>query len=250
MTLATRLRTLRAVNVGSALSSAVSATGPSRPDSRRLYLGSRARVPKSLKVPAPHAEEDASVFDFPAFLTDLYDIGPPSTELHSFLLKNYRTNINALYPVLDEDDPLLDPHRSYKAEESPAHQFRLNMIYSTSCLCVSSRFQSQSILPLSRTFHRKAMDHVDDATSEVSVEVLRNFAIMALNSLFAPDQGNLNQLVGLACRMCVDLELSRSEDRSLYTLYLAILNMERQLAVTLDRPLFMARPVSVYRPLP
>ena len=247
MALASRLRELRAASVGSPSSSAVSITGPSRAESRGLYLGRRACIQRSLLVPAPQADEAASVFAFPSFLPDLYDTGLPSADLHTVLLNNYRTNVHALYPVLDDDESLLDTRRNYEADETPTQQFRRNMIYSTSCLCVPNHRQLQSLLPLSKTFHRKAMDHVDGATSEVSITVLRNFAIMALNSLFAPDQGNLNQLVGLACRMCVDLSVPRSEDKSLRKLFLAILCMERQVAIALDWPLFMAKPVSVYR---
>lgn len=188
MALASRLRELRAASVGSPSSSAVSSTGPPRGDSRRLYLGNRACIQTSLLVPAPQPEESTSVFSFSSFLPSLYDT-TPSAELHSFLLQNYRTNLQALYPVLDDDEPLLDPRRKYDAEASPAQLFRLNMIYSTSCLCISGHRQSQSLLPLSKTFHRRAMEHVDGATSDVSIPVLRNFSIMALNSLFAPTRG-------------------------------------------------------------
>lgn len=245
MALATRLRELRAASADSPSSSAASTAPPSRVDSRGLRLGRHACIQTSLLVPAPQAEEPTPAPAFPSFLPDLYDTGPPSADLHAFLLHNYRANLHVLYPVFDDDEPLLDPRRDRGAEVTPAQQFRLNMIYSTSCLCVPGYRQSPSLLPLAKTFHRRAMEHVDGATSDVSIPVLRNFTIMALNSLFAPDQGNLTQLVGLACRMCVDLNVPRSEDKSLRKLFLAILCIERQVSVTLDRPLFMPWPVSV-----
>lgn len=119
------------------------------------------------------------------------------------------------------------------------------MLYATSCLCVPGHRQSHSLLPLAKAFHRKAMHHAEAATSDVSVRVLRNLAAMALNSLFAPDHGNLNQLIGLTSRMCVDLGVPRSDDASLHKLYLAIICMERQVALALDRPWFIPEPVSI-----
>lgn len=246
MALASRLRELRAATAETLSPPRISTASPAPIPSRGLYIGQRSCISLLSSVPSPlHPEETSPQPAFPDILSELYDDLPPSANLHKFLVDNYRANIHALYPVVDDVEPFLDPNNgNYRPCQSPTQQFRLNMVYSTSCLCVPGHRQSQSLLPLAKTFHRKAMHHVEAATSDVSISVLRNLAAMALNSLFAPDHGNLNQLIGLTSRMCVDLGVSRSDDKSLHKLFLAIICMERQVALALDRPWFIPEPVS------
>ena len=219
--------------------------GPPRVETRGLYFGSQACISASLLVPTPRAEEEKLELA-PFFQSFLYDEAPLTPDLQAFLLRNYRDNVHVLYPIFDDEELSLDTCAdNLETAQTYSRQFRLNMICSTSCYCVPGRRQTQSfLLPLARVFHRKAMSDVDDATSDISVPALRNFAVMALNSLFAPDQGNFSQLVGLASRMCADLGILRSDDRSLRRLFFAILCIERQVALTFDRPRFVPEPVS------
>ena len=249
--LATRLRELRAskaASAGSPSSSRVSTARPSSVNARGVYFGHRACIPDTILVPPPQAEEPTGTLALSLLLPKLYDAAPPSADMQTFLAHNYRTKLHPLYPIFDDEELFLGPRGgNHEAGLTAVEHFRLNMIYSTSCLCVPGHRQSLVLLPLAKTYHRRAMEHVEDATSDVSIAVLRNFTIMALNSLFAPDQGNLNQLVGIASRMCVDLGLPRMEGRSMRRLFLAIVCIERQVAVTLDRQLFIPKPVRAYR---
>jgi hypothetical protein len=86
------------------------------------------------------------------------------------------------------------------------------------------------------------MEHVEEATGDVSVSSLRHMALLSLHALFAPDCGNLNQLVGVAIRLCVDMNIQKKKDPSLRRLLLSVLCIERQAGLCFDRPWSLLAP--------
>jgi hypothetical protein len=114
--------------------------------------------------------------------------------------------------------------------------FVTNIIYAIACYCVPGGRASGSLLPLARACYQRSLRHVKYATAELNPLSLRNIAFLALHSLFAPDQGNCTQLLGLASRMCIELGVLDSKGPSLRRLYLSILCMEHQVSLALDRP--------------
>lgn len=164
-------------------------------------------------------------------------------EMHNFLVHNYMSNAAAMYPILEDSEPCLQMIPGSRMPSLERDQFLQSIIYSISCHCVPPNHQGHLFLPLADSFHQRAIEHIEAATSELSIQSLRNIALLAFHSLLSPSRGNCYQLIGLATRLCIDLGLEKETDTSMRRLYLAVLCMERQVALTFDRPWFLHFPV-------
>jgi hypothetical protein len=80
------------------------------------------------------------------------------------------------------------------------------------------------------------MEYLEMATSQLNIWSLRNIALLAFHSLLAPQQGNCNQLIGMAVRLCRDLKTAAADESSLRNLSLSVLCMALQVSLTMDRP--------------
>ena len=168
-----------------------------------------------------------------------------TAELHVFLLRNYLSTVHPLYPVLDDADPALLPTR-WPIHESAttSHRFSVYMIYAISCHAIPNfHRQASTLLPFADRCYANALEYADEATGDVSVQCLRHIALLALYALFTPNKANLAQLVGVAVRLCVDLDIRKDQDKSLCHLFLSVLCVERQIALTFDRPWLLPVPV-------
>lgn len=60
----------------------------------------------------------------PDFLSEVYNDLPSSANLHKFLVDNYLANVHALYPVVGDEEPFLDPNNGNpQPGRSPIQQF-------------------------------------------------------------------------------------------------------------------------------
>jgi hypothetical protein len=111
------------------------------------------------------------------------------------------------------------------------------MVYALACASLPREHRSRRALqPFAAAFHRKAMDQFPQATVGGNVATLRALALLALYGLFVPEKTNVTQAIIQAVRLCIDLNLHESQDRSSYRLLVAIWCIERQVCLALDRP--------------
>lgn len=148
--------------------------------------------------------------------------------------------------------------------------FSLNMIYSIACHVIpnsakrqdarnlwqssgkQARYQANCLKyrNLASKFYDKAMDHVEAATLEPTVDTLRAVLLMAINSLFDPKSGNIGQQIALAARIAYSLEAKAEQEGSspshaemLRNMHMTIFSIENEIASTLDRPATFPEPV-------
>ncbi len=159
-----------------------------------------------------------------------------SHNMHDFLIQTYLSTIHLLYPILDEPHLLFLANVERPTSSPSTAGFVTNIIYAIACYCVPGTRESGSLLPLARACYQRSLRHVKCATADLNPGSLRNMALLALHSLFAPDQGNCTQLLGLASRMCIELGLLDAKEPSLRRLYLSIFCMANQVSLALDRP--------------
>lgn len=203
---------------------------------RQYLLGSLSRVSAATSIstytPIEHDEQPGP------HLSQL--AGPlcvsPST--HDFLVANYQARIGRLYPVLESTD--IQPATEEPAEGSgysTASVFTRYMVYALSCESLPRHHRlSRTLAPLSSLYFAKAMECYQQATIGVNVASLRALALLALYGLFSPDKTNVTQAVAQVSRLCIDLNIHESQEKSYQRLYLSMLCIERQLCLALDRP--------------
>ncbi|KAF2165247.1 hypothetical protein M409DRAFT_56119 [Zasmidium cellare ATCC 36951] len=113
-----------------------------------------------------------------------------SSELHYFLVENYMEKCNTVYPILEAGRTVLQQDPSQSNSISPWTYFVLNM----SC-------------------YRAAQTCFESVMSELDVEALQAVLLLALYSLFDPQQGNIGQQIAFAHRL--EIELAEREADSL-----------------------------------
>lgn len=163
---------------------------------------------------------------------------------------------------------------------SPIETFSLNMIYSIACHVIpnsakrqdarnlwqssgkQARYQANCLKyrHLASKFYDKAMDHVEAATLEPTLDTLRAVLLMAINSLFDPKAGNIGQQIALAARIAYSLEAKTEQEGAppggsvemLRHMHMTIFSIENEIASTLDRPATFPEPVGppLLSPLP
>lgn len=156
---------------------------------------------------------------------------------------------------------------------TPNETFSLNMIYSIACHTIpnsakrqdarnlwqssgkQARYQANCLKyrNLAGKFYDKAMDHVEAATLEPTIDTLRAVLLMALNSLFDPKSGNIGQQIALAARLAYSLEAKAQQEGSmpdnaemLRNMHMTIFSVENEIASTLDRPATFPEPVCTF----
>lgn len=154
----------------------------------------------------------------------------------------------------------------------PIETFSLNMIYSIACHTIPNSAKRQDARNLWHSsgkqahyqanclkyrnlagkFYNKAMDHVEAATLEPTIDTLRAVLLMAINSLFDPKSGNIGQQIALAARIAYNLEAKADQEGStpkntemLRNMHMTIFSIENEIASTLDRPATFPEPVSL-----
>jgi hypothetical protein len=154
----------------------------------------------------------------------------------------------------NEDDDL--------TERAPWQHFILELVYSIACHhildCAAATDQDGSYRyrALADECHRRALQHIDHATADMSLITLQAITLLALHSLFDPQRGNFGQLIGFAARLAIDLGSGGGTGSStgrldppdqkevrMQRIYMSIYCMENQFATALDRPCFLPEPV-------
>lgn len=199
----------------------------------------------------------------PTFLRLFYAM--PSVGTDSCL--DYRQPV---YPILDLSHRYLD--LDVPSDLTPPEMFTLNMIYSISCYVIPNTGKRQNTQDLwnpsgrqayhqansshyrklASSFHARAMEHLEAATVEPTIDTLRAVLLLAINSLFDPKTGNIGQQVALATRLAYNLEAQRElqelapdEVEVLRNMHMTIFSIENEIASTLDRPATFPEPVSI-----
>ncbi|EXJ96366.1 hypothetical protein A1O1_01492 [Capronia coronata CBS 617.96] len=213
-------------------------------DGWRYFIGPSACIPPSMLVRVATVEEWERTYPSWNPADTLLDTATVTPELHEFLVQNYLSTVHTLYPILDAPESIQSLQNPTTTSLTASQEFIRCMVYAISCHCVPRNARAMLFLSLANNYHRRAMELLEAATSKLNVETLRNVMLLAFHSMLAPHQGNCSQLVGIAARLCVDLKLATSEDQSLLHLLLSVVCVERQIAVTIDRPWFLDLPDS------
>lgn len=178
-------------------------------------------------------------------------------ETHGYLVTTYLTDIHSLYPFLDESLPFLSSEwliDRHSTELEPRHHFMLELVYSIASHHildhVTTEHQRHCYRTLSDECHRRGLAFFDSAATDISIPTLQAVTLATLHSLFAPQQGNCGQLIGLAARLAIDLSTSdhprviRSEAATMQQIYKSIYCIENQFTTALDRPGLLPEPVT------
>jgi hypothetical protein len=174
-----------------------------------------------------------------------------------------------VYPIIDLSQRYLGLDEP--TDLAPVETFSLNMIYSIACHIIPNTAKRQDARNLWQSsgkqahyqanclkyrnlagkFYNKAMDHVEAATLEPTVDTLRAVLLMAINSLFDPKSGNIGQQIALAARIAYSLEATAQQEgttssnaKMLRNMHMTIFSIENEIASTLDRPATFPEPVS------
>ncbi|KAF3033878.1 hypothetical protein E8E12_002029 [Didymella heteroderae] len=185
------------------------------------------------------------------------------------------TSPQPVYPIIDLSQRYLD--LDVPTDLVPIETFSLNMIYSIACHVIPNSAKRQDARNLWQSsgkqahyqanclkyrnlaskFYDKAMDHVEAATLEPTIDTLRAVLLMAINSLFDPKSGNIGQQIALAARMAYSLQATAEQEGStpsntemLRNMHMTIFSIENEIASTLDRPATFPEPVGADMKLP
>lgn len=203
-------------------------------DSNFAFFGPHSCVAGSLDQPLRGPETTLPLDD--NVLAQIHAHQPLERDTRSHLIRKYFYPLHGQYPILDSGHTLLsDPVWTKPGDASSA--FISNIALAIACHGIPQAHRyASSLAAVSQSAYRSAMEHVEEATGDVSVTSLRNMALLSLHALFAPDCGNLHQLIGVALRLCVDLNVQKKRDPSLRRLLLSVLCIERQAGLCFDRP--------------
>jgi hypothetical protein len=186
------------------------------------------------------------------------------------LVEVYLESIQPLYPILDPSARYLSP--APPTDLTGPERFHLNMIYSIACHIMPSttrkRHPKHQWNPSGRLSYQQgnsikyrmlaasrltdAMEYLEAATSESTIDTLRAILLLVIHCLFDPKTGNIGQQVALATRLALTLESQtepqlRSKDAEVMrNMHSTIFSIENEIASTLDRPATFPEPVSVH----
>ncbi|OJI99491.1 hypothetical protein ASPVEDRAFT_81103 [Aspergillus versicolor CBS 583.65] len=178
-------------------------------------------------------------------------------DVHWYLMMIYMDNIQPVYPVIEESLPFLSSNWliDRDLDSLDARQlFTLDLVHSIASRDIIDNIstdQRQSYRVLADECHRRALVLFDKAATDISIPTLQAVILATLHSLFSPQQGNCEQLIGLAVRLAMELHASdkqaRSDEGRIQQLYRVTYCIENQVATTLDRPALLPEPRREYR---
>lgn len=142
-------------------------------------------------------------FDMPSGL----DI---NAQMHAFLMDKYLNICHTVYPILEDDLPLLHDPSFVGTEIDPWQHFVLNMVYAIGCHCLAKN--DPRLVMLSESCYRAAQMHFEGIMSELNTEALQAVLLLALYSLFDPQKGNIGQQIAFAHRLEVELTEREGEN--------------------------------------
>ncbi|KAF2624784.1 hypothetical protein BU25DRAFT_134098 [Macroventuria anomochaeta] len=225
------------------------------------YLGSESCLLKSPRlqstyVRSPFDEEDDFILEWKTSPQKLHE-----------LVEEYLECMQPVYPIIDVSQRYLS--LGVPTDLAPIETFSLNMIYSIACHVIPNSAKRQDARDLWQSsgkqahyqanclkyrnlagkFYNKAMDHVEAATLEPTIDTLRAVLLMAINSLFDPKSGNIGQQIALAARIAYSLGAKAEQEGStpsnaemLRNMHMTIFSIENEIASTLDRPATFPEP--------
>ncbi|KAF2008649.1 hypothetical protein BU24DRAFT_402882 [Aaosphaeria arxii CBS 175.79] len=223
------------------------------------YLGAEACLVKSHRPPDSLVRSPA-IREDDAYPYNIQDSTPGF--FHKFV-QTYLNVLQPLYPIVDPSLRFLAP--IVPSDLTPIELFSLNMIYSigshlrpsvdptvpydTSDWIDYHSTQVDKYREFADFFMKRAMVHLDAATAENNIATLRAVLLLAINSLFDPQSGNLGQQVAFAARLALGLEARAEmgefgpEDKQMIeNMHMAIFIIENDVASTLDRPTTFPEP--------
>ncbi|KAJ5979912.1 hypothetical protein N7481_007210 [Penicillium waksmanii] len=180
----------------------------------------------------------------------------PNQETFEYLVAKYLSDIQSIYPLLDETLPFLSPEWLVENNETDLthmQRFMLEMVYSIASHRVLDELPNHEGMDyyqkLADASHRRGLMIFDKAATDISMHTLETVTLAALHSLLSPQAGNIGQLVGLAARLAIDLGAvdkpgyNSNEGNESEQIYKSIYCLENQYATALDRPGLLPQPV-------
>ncbi|KAF2095125.1 hypothetical protein NA57DRAFT_59872 [Rhizodiscina lignyota] len=164
------------------------------------------------------------------------------TELHQFLVQTFFKTINQVYSILEPDASFLSHESGSDEDLPPTQQFVLQLVYAIGCHCVPEF--NPKLISLAHACHHRALQHIETATAEPTIVTLQAITLLAVYSLFEPEQGNFSQQIGFAVRLAIDLAGSETFDAPplLTTLQTVIYCLENLVCSVLVRPTSLQEP--------
>lgn len=208
------------------------------------YLGGRAAL-------LAHSDHVLTTYHIPTSNRLSLPVQVPSISftddgMHQFLVAKYFEILDGPFPVLDRDLSFFRDRAVPIPELAPFESFTLHMVYSIACHCLPGN--DSRLLLHSDAFYRQALVHAETVTAEISVQALQAVVLLALRSLFDPQNGSLGQQIAFAHRL--EIELSARElheiSRTMSRLRSSIYCIGNFVATTLDRPPGLVEPASVF----
>lgn len=202
-------------------------------------------------------ETEASEAPSPPYLRlpEDFDL-TPNQETHEYLVKSYLSDIQSIYPFLDETLPFLSPEWLVERTDTDLtlrQRFMMELIYSISSHRALDNSPSHQVgfdyQRLADTCHRKGLMVFDKAATDISMGTLEALTLAALHSLLSPQTGNVGQLIGLAARVAIDLGAvdrpgnNSNEGDRIERICKSVYCLENQYATALDRPGLLPPPV-------
>jgi hypothetical protein len=123
-------------------------------------------------------------------------------DIHSYLMMIYMDTIQPIYPVIDESLAFLSPSWliDRDLDSLDARQlYTLQLVHSIASRYIPDNIdtdQRQSYRVLADECHGRALVLFDKAATDISIPTLQAVILAALHSLFSPQQGNCEQLIG------------------------------------------------------
>ncbi|KAF2678148.1 hypothetical protein K458DRAFT_317698 [Lentithecium fluviatile CBS 122367] len=228
------------------------------------YLGSESCLVKSPRLAAaseqiPFEDDD----------DDVWHLSFRQSRAKEYeLIEVYLESIQPLYPILDLSARYLS--QELPADLTDSERFHLNMVYAIACHVMPSVAHKKTPLHpnvnpssqlslqqkhaakyqiIAASQHANAMEYLEAATSESSIDTLRSVLLLAIYSLFDPKNGNIGQQMALATRLALMLEsqidtqdLGSNDAETMRNMHSTIFSIENEIASTLDRPATFPEP--------
>lgn len=221
------------------------------PESSR-YLGPLSCLSQSLSLVNDADRQAQQTLTPPTLILNARgSTGVVDHEVHKYLVTTYFKDIHCLYPFLDGSLPFLSPDWFMSSGSSglaPWERFILELVYSIACHHILDHVLTDHdrycYRELSDECYHRSLGYINQATADTTMATLQAIVLLALHTLFAPQNGNFGQLIGFAARLAIDLGVGdkqgfTDEEVKMQRIHASIYCMENQFATTMDRPGFL-----------
>ena len=127
----------------------------------------------------------------------------PSRSLTDTLVENFNRKAQYMWPTLHEPSFLRVVDDVYHGSENPYQNFTLRMVIAISMQKLSTQYAG-----LADAFYLAALQYLENAAKPMDLGTLQCFALIAQYSLLTPTRTAAFWVVGLAARLCQELEIT------------------------------------------